>query len=717
MSTYDNTITDAPVAADSVPTGIVAGNLLADAPVTADAGTTQLVAGDTINEDTLISGVSYAQVIALDTPVAYWPLDETSGTVAYDKSGNGYNGTYEGTYTLNSSPLTSGTPSVLMAGGSASAVFVGDVAPLVSISTAWTLECWFKAVAVSGDQGLFAGGSGGIAIRLNGSGLDILQDQDSLLTTVATGFVAGTVYCLQVSYDGATFRIYINGSLFSTYTATATFSGSYQSLGADPNNPVTTPAYSFGGDIGQMAIYNSALSATRILAHYNAGVADTLYGIGLNDLAKAQLDAQDANLEAISLADSIYQYLLYIGIVEDKATMADVAAALATWIIAETLKAQDVFTTFLSAFQPLSESVKAVDALWIAVFITINDSPQFSDAALGAAVYLLAEQIKMQTSATSSLAGTNQVADALTLHDKLWITLALAIQEAIVAADTTQVFVKMLRVIADAVRLHDPTLTSEQANATVVEALAFLSENWTGANLGITETILMGTVLSAMRNTSASLADIAAVLDTPAHTITIALLVQDNVDFPDPPTGQVFNPSQMLNAVIDDAVQILIGWNASDGVYTGFTLNTTNQAVSQYQGWDFNSFASFRGQSIGASATQGICTLGGLADGTAAITATLQSAVTDFGNSFLKRVKMAYIGVNSNGMMYFQTVTDDNVGRTYAMVPDAPGLHTERVQLARGVMSRYWSFQLQSTGVDFRLDAVSLLPVTLERRI
>jgi hypothetical protein len=277
--------------------------------------------------------------------------------------------------------------------------------------------------------------------------------------------------------------------------------------------------------------------------------------------------------------------------------------------------------------------------------------------------------------------------------------------------------VKVLRVIADAVRLFDATLTAEQANALVTDTLAFLAENWTGANFTIAESVLMSTVLGALRTTGATLADLAAVLDTPAQSITLALLIQDSVDFPDPPTGQVFNPSQMLNAVIQDAVQIFVGWNASDGLYTGFTLNTTTQAVSEYQGWDFNSFAAFRGQSIGASATHGICTLGGLADGAAAIKTTLQSAVTDFGNSFLKRVKMAYIGVNSNGIMYFQTVTDDNIERSYAMVPDQPGLHTERVQLARGVMSRYWSFQLQATGVDFRLDAVSLLPVTLERRI
>ena len=64
-----------------------------------------------------------------------------------------------------------------------------------------------------------------------------------------------------------------------------------------------------------------------------------------------------------------------------------------------------------------------------------------------------------------------------------------------------------------------------------------------------------------------------------------------------------------------------------------------------------------------------------------------------------------------------RTTTDDNIERVYQLVPDAPGLHTERVQLARGVMSRYWSFTLQAVGADFRVDAVSLLPVTLERRI
>lgn len=220
-------------------------------------------------------GLTYAQTVLEDGPVGFWPLDETSGTVANDLSGNGYNGTYEDTYTLGSAPLVLGYPSALFAGGSASAVFVGDVAALVGISTAWTLECWFKTTTVAAGvyQGLFAGGNGGVCIRLDGGGLDLLKDQTTLYTTFATGFAANTIYCLQVSYDGATFRVYVNGALLTSYAAAETFAGVYQSLAADPNNPVTTPAYSFSGNLGMMAIYNKVLTPTQILNHYNAGIA------------------------------------------------------------------------------------------------------------------------------------------------------------------------------------------------------------------------------------------------------------------------------------------------------------------------------------------------------------------------------------------------------------------------------------------------------------
>ena len=46
-------------------------------------------------------GVLYDTEILADSPVGYWKLNETSGTTAYDSSGNGNNGTLHGGITLN----------------------------------------------------------------------------------------------------------------------------------------------------------------------------------------------------------------------------------------------------------------------------------------------------------------------------------------------------------------------------------------------------------------------------------------------------------------------------------------------------------------------------------------------------------------------------------------------------------------------------------------
>ncbi|HTD34059.1 MAG TPA: hypothetical protein VK665_10385, partial [Candidatus Elarobacter sp.] len=55
---------------------------------------------------------SYDQVVMLSSPYAYYRLDETSGTTAHDSSGNGYDGTYEGTsgthYLLGQSSIVPG---------------------------------------------------------------------------------------------------------------------------------------------------------------------------------------------------------------------------------------------------------------------------------------------------------------------------------------------------------------------------------------------------------------------------------------------------------------------------------------------------------------------------------------------------------------------------------------------------------------------------------
>jgi len=95
------------------------------------------------------------------SPLAYFRLDQTAGTVAVDSSANGHNGVYTGTYTLNqTSVLADGNASVSLNGtnafvtipylSSAQDVYENLIAP-------WTLSAWIRPTAARSTDDQFAG--------------------------------------------------------------------------------------------------------------------------------------------------------------------------------------------------------------------------------------------------------------------------------------------------------------------------------------------------------------------------------------------------------------------------------------------------------------------------------------------------------------------------------------------------------------------------------
>jgi hypothetical protein len=78
---------------------------------------------------------------------------------------------------------------------------------------------------------------------------------------------AATWHHLVVTYDGATLRIYLDGSLSnsraSTTGVTNTPAGFY--IGGDALDEAP-----LSGSIADVAVYTSALSATQVAAHFNA---------------------------------------------------------------------------------------------------------------------------------------------------------------------------------------------------------------------------------------------------------------------------------------------------------------------------------------------------------------------------------------------------------------------------------------------------------------
>lgn len=269
------------------------------------------------------SSTAYASAVLADAPFAYFNLNETSGTLA-DNTGSG---NHDGTVTPGTGvidltavgPLPPGFPG--FPSGNTGAGFTGagagDEIIAASIGTdpigsSYTLEAWFKTTNNgSGTPSILSLGSSTSTTRLCGIGLTTngeislnMRNGGASSTTVTNGssnttassqwllFDSNTVvndnqwhYIAAVNSPDSTNGDANAATTFKTQiwldptSATPNFTF-YHTIGNIPETNLGIGAYSrgspatilqeFDGQIDEAAVYNTALSGTRILAHYQA---------------------------------------------------------------------------------------------------------------------------------------------------------------------------------------------------------------------------------------------------------------------------------------------------------------------------------------------------------------------------------------------------------------------------------------------------------------
>lgn len=226
---------------------------------------------------------AYTSIVLADTPQAYYRLDETSGTNAADSSGNSNAGTY------TTSGLTLAQPGCLLSDADTGTLFTSSVGrvqlPSVALGNGWSgfsAECWIKPTTTGPANGSFYnllwGGNNNVAhtgwiIYFAGTAslpALVFQVGNGTVNSPAQAnsitLVSGSNYHVVGVYDGAHNKLYLNGVLIATSSA---ITGNVSSAGTPS---VTTNSSSFfPGTIDEVAIYNTALSATQILNHYAAG--------------------------------------------------------------------------------------------------------------------------------------------------------------------------------------------------------------------------------------------------------------------------------------------------------------------------------------------------------------------------------------------------------------------------------------------------------------
>lgn len=230
----------------------------------------------------------YAATVTADNPVAFWRLNEASGSSFFDSSANANAGSYFSSPTLGAAGgLTGDSDTAVTLNGTSHYAKAPSASSLNSPTSALTLEALVKPSSSSitsqkpivlksytshnppyYQYGLFLDYPATINFALGIGG------NYQSLSVSNSGWVAGSWNHIAATYDGSTMRVYVNGVQKGSRSQSGSIStnatpvdiGAYENLGKNSS-------YLFGGSVDEVAIYSSALSATRLQAHSDTAFA------------------------------------------------------------------------------------------------------------------------------------------------------------------------------------------------------------------------------------------------------------------------------------------------------------------------------------------------------------------------------------------------------------------------------------------------------------
>ena len=229
--------------------------------------------------------VDYPTTILADNPIAYYRLEETSGTTAVDSSASGL---FPGVYNFSGGYPVLGQPgidtnSIGLSAAQSASVTAGYYSEL-NQQAPFSFEIWARPIST--DPANWRCPIGNFSGWGNPSGWYVYQSPGSpstfaLITQPAGVWITSpnitlfNWYHLVGTYDGANMSFYMNGVLIGTQNAAGFVANSVNNSGVNPialGYRGDASGYgAFDGGVDEFAYYTYALTAAQVLTHYQVG--------------------------------------------------------------------------------------------------------------------------------------------------------------------------------------------------------------------------------------------------------------------------------------------------------------------------------------------------------------------------------------------------------------------------------------------------------------
>ena len=368
----------------------------------------------------------------------------------------------------------------------------------------------------------------------------------------------------------------------------------------------------------------------------------------------------------------------------DQVSGADGALASENLTIVTSMALTDTVTVSATAtfkFYPggyIADNVKATDSASYGAKhggATLADSVKASDA------WLLKRVISQSSSANATesyaLVRKTGLSDKVKASDAVSVTAHYHLSLTSSAQASASPTPKIAKSWSDSAAAHDSVTVTYKANAVLIDSAA------------------AGEHYVAVRTAHALATDTANASDTPllkgAYQITLS-----------------------------DLVTVGETWTLS-GDSTAWSINTRTQAVTEYRGFSYNSFATI-GRKYLAADQFGLYELNGPSDDGVKVIASLTGGYLEPNGGKFAGLKGVYMGVTGQGAgstpaWLLKLDTGDGREFTYQTLSN-PGLMSTKFRIGKGLKSRFMGWHVETVdGQDFSFNSIEFIPSMSGRRV
>ncbi len=179
----------------------------------------------------------------------------------------------------------------------------------------------------------------------------------------------------------------------------------------------------------------------------------------------------------------------------------------------------------------------------------------------------------------------------------------------------------------------------------------------------------------------------------------------------------ISNSTSLLESfnLLEDIFIVRIG-GETNSTYVSYAFSPETNSLSTYNNYNFKLSTKFNNKYLFANDT-GLYEYGGLTDNGDAITSEIATVAFNFNSSNLKQVPSLYLGVDSTDNFILKVRIDGKAEVLYRLNKYTNNLMTQKVDIGKGLIGRYFQFELITEASEFNLESIEFMPLEIRRKI